>query len=60
MFARKMTSSSVKHNSLNKPPDIERETIDDYHKIMMDTAETLIKKRLLTPSSSLTIFKLWL
>ena len=49
MFARKMTSSTFKHTSLNPPPDVERETIDYFHKTMTDADEILIQKRLFTP-----------
>jgi hypothetical protein len=46
MFARKMTSSTVKHTSLNTPPDVEKESIDDFAKIMDDASETILKKQL--------------
>ncbi len=48
MFARKMTSSTVKHTSLNTPPDVEKESIDDFAKIMDDVSETILKKQLPT------------
>jgi hypothetical protein len=48
MFARKMTSSTVKHTSLNTPPDVEKESIDDFAKMMDDTSETILKKQLPT------------
>ena len=46
MFARKMTSSTVKHTSLYTPPDVEKETIDDFAKIMDNAADTILKKQL--------------
>jgi hypothetical protein len=48
MFARKMTSSTVKHTSLNTPSDVEKESIDDFAKIMDDASETILKKQLPT------------
>jgi hypothetical protein len=48
MFARKMTSSTVKHKSLNTPPDVAKESIDDFAKIMDDASETILKKHLPT------------
>jgi hypothetical protein len=48
MFARKMTSSTVKHTSLNTPADVEKESIDDFAKIIDDTTETILKKHLTT------------
>jgi hypothetical protein len=48
MFTRKMTSSTVKHMSLNTPSDVEKESIDDFAKIMDDASETILKKHLPT------------
>ncbi len=49
MFARKMTSSTVKHTSLvDTPPHVEKESIDDFAKIMDDASETILKKQLPT------------
>ena len=53
MFARKMNSSTVKHTSLNTPPDVAKETIDDFAKIMDDAAETILKKQL--PSTNVLV-----
>jgi len=50
MFARKMTSSTVKHTSLYTSPDVEKETIDDFAKIMDNAADTMLKKQLPTTS----------
>jgi hypothetical protein len=46
MFARKMTSSTVKHTSLNTPPDVQKESIDDFAKMMDDASETILKTKL--------------
>ncbi len=45
MFARKMTSSTVKHTSLNTSPDVEKDSIDEFTKVMDDASETSIKKQ---------------
>jgi hypothetical protein len=44
MFARKMTVSSVKHVSINTPPEFEKETIDEFKKTMKDAGDILINK----------------
>jgi hypothetical protein len=46
MFARKMTSSTVKHTSLNTLPDVEKESLDDYAKLMDDVCETILNKQM--------------
>jgi hypothetical protein len=48
MFARKMTGSSVKHISINTPPEVEKETIDEFKKTMKDAADILINKKIST------------
>jgi hypothetical protein len=48
MFARKMTGSSVKHISINTPPEVEKETIDEFKKTMKDSTDILINKKLST------------
>jgi hypothetical protein len=51
MFARRLTSSAVTHTSLNTPPDVEVQTLDDYYKIITDSGEALLKKKLQTTES---------
>ena len=51
MFARRLTSSTVTHTSLNTPPDVEAQTLDDYYKIITDAGEALLKKKLQTTES---------
>jgi hypothetical protein len=46
MFARRMTCSTVKHTSLYTQPDVEKETLDDFTKIMDNAADTLLKNQL--------------
>jgi len=48
MFARKLTDSTVKHTTLNTPPEVEQETIDEFKKTIKDAADILINKKLLT------------
>jgi hypothetical protein len=51
MFARRLTSSAVTHTSLNTPPDVEVQTLDDYYKIITDAGEALLKKKIQTTES---------
>ena len=46
MFARKMTSSTVKHTSLNTLPDVEKDSLDDYSKLMDDASENILTKQM--------------
>jgi len=46
MFARKLTGSTAKHTSLNTPPQVEKETIDEFKKTIKDAADILINKKL--------------
>jgi hypothetical protein len=40
-----MTVSSVKHISINTPPEFEKETIDEFKKTMKDAGDILINKK---------------
>ncbi len=51
MFTHRLTSSVVTHTSLNTPSDVEVQTLDDYYKIITDTGEDLLKKKLQTTES---------
>ena len=51
MFERRLTSSAVTHTSLNTPPDVEVQTLDDYVKIIKDAGEAVLKKKLQTPET---------
>ena len=51
MFARRLTSSAVTHTSLNTPPNVEVQTLDDYYKIIRDAGEAVLKKKILTPEA---------
>ena len=46
MFSLRMTSSVVKNMSLNTPPDVESQTFDDLFKIIQDSGDVLLKKKL--------------
>jgi hypothetical protein len=48
MFARRMTSSTVSQSTLNTPPEVDLQTLDDYTKIIEDVGDALRKKKLLT------------
>ena len=41
-----MTSSTVTHNSINTPPNVETETLDAYQHTMKDAADALLNKKL--------------
>jgi len=42
MFARRLTSSAVIHTSLNTPPNVEVQTLDNYYKIIKDADEAVL------------------
>ena len=51
MFARRLTASTVTPTSLNTPPDVESQTLDEYAKLIKDAGDALLKKKLLTPEA---------
>ena len=48
MFARRMTSSTVRQATLNTPPEVDLQTLGDYTKIIEVAGDALRKKKLLT------------
>ena len=42
-----MTSSTVRHVSLNTPPKVDSQTLDEHSKIIKDMDDVLLKKKLL-------------